>query len=203
MTKAKGWTWRVVCGGLLMSAALQAGTAQDKPTPTPTPAEEAAPKGTTVDAWRKALPAVSEQPADIVPAVPSSEASEETPEMSEKRLTELEGRWLAALQSNDLETLRGILADDFTTPALQTPASLTNKTKYLAQFTPTPNANTQPFANYRLERWRVRLYGALAVVHVWLQPPSTNNNQPVSLLCTDVWQRRGTVWQAITRQCSS
>ncbi len=158
---------------------------------------------TTVDAWRQALPAESEQSSNA-PVVVMDDSSNrvearETPAQVEKRILDLEQKLMEALKGRDSVALKYLLADDFLPVNVNITAAQPDKTRFIEL-----SLKNSELKSYTVEKTTVRVYQSTAVVTVQYKQlaavggAAADNN----FIATDVWVRRGKQWQAVSHHVS-
>jgi hypothetical protein len=157
----------------------------------------------TADAWRQALPQQEEpDPSATVVSDIRRDSAEETREAVERRLGELEQSWADALRTGDAESLRRLLAADFTHAGASTEgATFTlGKADYVAHALRGAKLNA-----HTLDQIKVRIYDGAAVVSGLLVRSEANapGATTADFAFTDVWVRRAGVWRAVSRHLSS
>lgn len=165
--------------------------------------EDEKPKTSTVDAWRGALPE-SEQTSDTPPVVVMDESRDsvetrETAAEIEKRITDLQFRLMEALKKRDSTALNYLLADDFMPVGANITEEQSDKTRYIQSALKNSEIKT-----YAIEKTTVRPYRTTAVVTVRYKQQSVVAGVPsdASFIATDVWVKRGKLWQAVSHHVS-
>ena len=160
-------------------------------------------KTTTSDAWRQAIPE-AEQTSDVPLAVIFGESTErvearETPQQIEKRILELEGRLTEAFKKGDSATLKYLLADEFVPAGAGAGESQPDKTRFIEWALKNPEVKS-----YDLQKTKVRVFPTTAVVTLYYKQQTTVGGAPSesNFVATDVWVRRGKIWQAVSRHVS-
>lgn len=181
-------------GALLLAAAPSlAATAQEKGKEAQKPAS-----GSTVEAWRQALPPEAEtaRPADAAATEAQPSVSREE---AEKSLLALERKWLEALKLRDASALSQIISDDFTLVSPRLVVAAGEREKYFGHAMRDLN-----LASYDLGGLKVRLYGRAAVVSGLLKQSATvaGEDWGGSYLITDVWVSRDGFWRVVSRHAS-
>lgn len=160
-------------------------TAQEKETTKP---------GTTVDAWRQALPpdAEAQRPAEETPGLVSSLPSNEE---TEKTLLSLERSWMDSLKAGDADSLSQIISGGFTFVSPRV-ADVKDRTKYLEYA-----LRDLKLTFYEFDRTRVQLFGRTAIVSGWLKQKVSIGREDWSgtYLITDVWINRDGAWRVVSR----
>jgi ketosteroid isomerase-like protein len=155
----------------------------------------------TADAWRQALPQHEEPDPSVAAAGDARRGSpEETREEIERRLGELEQSWSNAVRAGDADSLRRLLAADFTHagPGAENGAFSLNKAAYVAQAM--RDAKT---GAHRLDQLRVRVYDEAAVVSgLYVRDETAAGGADGDFAFTDVWVRKAGVWRAVSRHLS-
>lgn len=159
---------------------------------------------TTVDAWRGAIPQ-GEQSSDAPPTVITAESRDnvearETPAEIEKRILELQTRFMEALKKRDAATLNYLLADDFAPTEISATDSQTDKNRFIQAAL--KNTDLKSFV---VEKTTVRSYRTAAVVTVRYKQQSGAAGAAASdsgFISTDVWVKRGKLWQAVSHHVS-
>jgi ketosteroid isomerase-like protein len=168
-----------------------AASAQERPKQ----GDDAQKTGGTDGAWRRALPDAE------VTAPPGSGAraaagAEDTPAETEKRLRDLEQKWMDAMKSGDATSLKRFLAADFTLASGRATETLIDKKQYVAETLRDLKVET-----YSLEELRVRVYLDTAVVSGRYKQRATMANEDWSgdFVFTDVWIKQAGGWKAVSR----
>jgi len=159
-------------------------------------------KTTTVDAWRNALPQSETTEAPPVVVMEESkdnvEAAEEEAQI-EKRILELEQRLMEALKQRDSAALKHLLADDFMLAGVNIPGSQPDKTRFIewAQ-------KKLELKSYNVQKTTVRVYPTTAVVTTNYKRQASIAGSPTDgdFIVTDVWVKRGKLWQAVSHHIS-
>ncbi len=181
-------------GALLLAAvSSSAVSAQEKGKESQKPAS-----GSTVDAWRQALPpgAEAEKSAEGAATEAQPRASREE---VEKSLLTLEGKWMEALKLRDASALSQIVSDDFTLVSPRLVVAVGDRGKYFEHV-----MRALDLASYEFEGLTVRLYGRTAVVSGRLKQSATvaGEDWGGSYLITDVWVSRDGFWRVVSRHAS-
>ncbi len=160
-------------------------------------------KTTTVDAWRQALPQ-AEQTSDTPPVVVMEESrdnveAKETATQVEKRILDLELRLMEALKQRDSVALKYLLADSFMPAGLNITESQSDKTSFIEWA-----VKKLELKSYTVEKTTVRVYPTTAVVTVRYKRQATIAGSPSNgdFITTDVWVKRGKLWQAVSHHIS-
>ncbi len=158
---------------------------------------------TTADAWRQALPA-NEQTYDTPAPVVMEESrdnveAKETPAQIEKRILDLEGRLMQALLKRDSVTLKYLLADGFMPAGVNITESQSDKTRFIEWA-----VKNLELKSYTVEKTTVRVYPTTAVVTVRYKRQANIAGSPSNgdFVATDVWVKRGKLWQAVSHHVS-
>lgn len=177
---------------MLVAASLVA-VAQEKGKEAQKPAS-----GSTVDAWRQALPpeTETERPAEGVASDAQPRASREE---IERVLLASERKWMEALKLRDASALSQIISDDFTFVSPQLVIAAGDREKYFNHAMRQLN-----LASYNLEEPTVRLYGRVAVVSGRLKQNAMVGGEDWSgsYFFTDVWVSRDGFWRVVSRHAS-
>lgn len=117
----------------------------------------------------------------------------------EQELVKMENEWARAWQLPDQEALESLLGDDFLLLSERSKGEVVNKRQYIDSTLKLVRGDGFSFA-----RLNVRVYGDAAVVNAWLQQTATFAGRDWSgdFLLTDVWVKRGGLWQAVARHVS-
>ncbi|HXG68847.1 MAG TPA: DUF4440 domain-containing protein [Blastocatellia bacterium] len=117
----------------------------------------------------------------------------------EQEIIKLENEWAAAWQKPDAETLKRILADDFTLTSSLSTGELTDKAGYIDLA-----VNRAKVSEHGFDKTKVRVYGDTAVVNTLFRMKATLDGKDWSgdFLFTDVWVKRGGQWQLVARHAS-
>jgi len=158
---------------------------------------------TTVDAWRQALPE-SEQPSNAAPVLVMEESTDnvearETEAQIEKRILDLERRLMEALKRRDSVALKLLLADDFIPAGMNITESQSDKNRYIEWA-----LKNLELKSYTVEKTTVRSYRTSAVVTVHYKRQAIVAGSPSNgdFIATNVWVRRGKIWQAVAHHVS-
>lgn len=150
--------------------------------------------GSTVDAWRQALPSTAETPG---PAEEMAETAATAPsrEETQKILLALERSWMDSLKAGDADALGQILSGDF---AFASPRAVNGKDriKYLEYA-----LRDLKLVSYEFDKTTVRLFGRTAIISGRLKQRATVKGEDRSgdYLVTDVWINRSGVWRVVSR----
>lgn len=161
------------------------------------------PATTTVDAWRQAIPEaerITDTPATVY-MEESKDAVEtrETPQQIEKRILDLESRLTEAFKKSDSAALKYLLAAEFA--ATGTAETQPDKNRFIEWALKNPELKS-----YTVEKTDVRVFPSTAVVTIYYKQraaasvgkaPAEND-----FVATNVWVRRGKIWQAVSRHVS-
>lgn len=181
--------------GVVMTLVLVASTiAQEKPKQ----GDDAAKSGGTSDAWKRALPERDESASPVEPARATSADVEDSPQVAEKRLREMEQTWANALNSGDGNQLRQILAADFALAGTRASQLVVSKKQYVADAV----RDAKDASALSLDEMQVRLYLGAAVVNGRLRQPAAAGVEGGDLLFTDLWIRGANGWKAVSRHIS-
>jgi len=155
--------------------------------------------GTTVDAWRQALPPEAEIENQLNENATENRART-SPEQLKRDLLVQEDRWMQALKLRDTSTLTQVLADDFSLIDARLPNVSLEKTAYL-DFA----LHDLKLAAYEFIKPTVRLYGKTAIVSSRLKQESSFKGIDSSgaQFVTDVWIYNDGFWRAVSRHVSS
>jgi hypothetical protein len=159
-------------------------------------------KTTTVDAWRTAIPESENVNASPVVVMEESRDNVEGAEdaaQTEKRILDLEQRLMEALKLRDSVALKGLLADDFVFAGVNIPGTQPDKTRFIdwAQ-------KKLEIKSYEVQKTTVRLYLRTAVVTTIYKRQANIAGAPTNgdFVVTDVWVKRGKLWQAASHHIS-
>jgi len=158
---------------------------------------------TTADAWRQALPEgeqVSEtQPVVIVEESRDNVEAAENAAQTEKRILDLQRRLMEAIKGRDSVTLKHLLADDFMPAGANITASQSDKTRFIDW-----TLKNLELKSYVVEKTTVRVYRTTAVVttHYKRQAIVAGSPSDGDFIATDVWVKRGKLWQAVSHHVS-
>jgi len=158
---------------------------------------------TTADAWRQALPEgeqVSEtQPVVIVEESRDNVEAAENAAQTEKRILDLQRRLMEAIKGRDSVTLKYLLADDFMPAGENITASQSDKTRFIDW-----TLKNLELKSYVVEKTTVRVYRTTAVVttHYKRQAIVAGSPSDGNFIATDVWVKRGKLWQAVSHHVS-
>lgn len=158
---------------------------------------------TTVDAWRDAVP-LNEQPPVTAPPVVIEESKdnvegEEQAEQTKKRILDLERRLMEALKGRDSVSLNHLLADDFMSAGVNVSGSQPDK----AGFIDWALKNSE-LKSYALKKIIVRVYENTAIATSQYKRQAMIAGAPSegNFIVTDVWVKRGKLWQAVSHHIS-
>lgn len=156
--------------------------------------------GSTVDAWRQALPPEAEAETRSGTGEANGAPGRPSREEIEKGLIELEMKWMDALKLRDAGTLGQIIADDFVSVSPHAPGLVSDRARYLENAT-----RELKLTSYEFEGLTVRLYGRTAIVSGRLtQTAGAANGADLggSYFFTDVWVGRDGAWRVVSRHVS-
>lgn len=186
----------LVIGALILFTLTNINAQAQNPTKTDSDKKET----TTVDAWREALPQ-NEQPSYITDDQNNkdTEENEETAADIEKKVTDLEYKLSDAYYKRDSVALKQLLADDFMPAGVNLTAPNTGKTQYIKWAV--KNSGLQ---SYVIDKIMVRVFGitAIATVNYKKETAAANASSNDNLTATDVWVKKGTVWQLVSHHIS-
>lgn len=155
----------------------------------------------TLDAWRKALPEGEQpdQPMVVMEESRDNVETRETPAQIEKRVLDLEGRLMEALKQRDSAALSYLLADGFIPAGLNVTEAQSDKTRFIEWA-----LKNSELKSYIVEKTTVRVYPSTAVVTVRYkrQASSAGASSDGDFIATDVWVKRGKLWQAVSHHVS-
>ncbi|MDQ3635357.1 MAG: nuclear transport factor 2 family protein [Acidobacteriota bacterium] len=159
-------------------------------------------KTTTIDAWRQALPQSEVNPNDLPAPLNEPQEVEENVESAaeiEKNITGLEMKLMTALKQGDSATLSYLLADDFVPVGEMFNDSQADKLAYINWASKNSNLKS-----HKLDKIIVRVYGTTAVttVHYKNQEKANGSSINEDFIVTDVWVKRGSLWQAVSHHIS-
>ncbi len=164
--------------------------------------EDEKPKTTTVDAWRNALP--QSETTGIPPAVVMEESTDnveaaEDAAQTEKRILDLEQRLMEAIKQRDSVALKSLLADDFMPTGVNISRAQPDKTRFIEW-----TQKNLELKSYTVEKTSVRVYQRTAVVTVNYKRQATIAGVPSDgdFVATNVWIKRGKLWQAVSQHIS-
>ncbi len=148
---------------LLVAAPSFAVTTQEKGKEVQKPAS-----GSTVDAWRQALP----PEAEVVDSAEGEAAAAAQPRASreeiEAGLLALERKWMEALKLRDASALSQIISDDFALVSPRLVVAAGEREKYFQHA-----MRDLSLTSYDFEELKMRLYGRVAVVSGRLKQSAT------------------------------
>lgn len=153
--------------------------------------------GTTIDAWKEALPQL-ESANDATSTVRVAEW--DSPVEIEKSLNDLERDWMIALKAGNSGMLKRLLAPEFTLSSTKAAQGwVIGRNQYLKQ-----NFSDWRIESHGLDGLEVHVYGNTAVVHGWYkqQPAVVGEGREGDFLFTDVWVQRAGNWKAVSRHLS-
>jgi len=160
-------------------------------------------EATTADAWRQALPE-GEQPSNVAPVYVMEESTDnvetrETETQIEKRILDLEGRLMEALKRRDSVALKQLLADDFIPAGLNITELQSDKNRYIEWA-----LKNLELKSYTVGKTTVRSYRTTAVVTVHYKRQAIVAGSPSDgdFIATNVWVRRGKIWQVVAQHVS-
>lgn len=173
--------WTLVCAASLTVIAKAQEKEKQKP-------------GTTIDAWRQALPPESEaqRPAEEMPGVaPALPSNDET----QQALLSLERRWMDSLKVGDADSLNQIISADFTFASPRV-IDVRDRIKYLEHA-----LRDLKLTSYEFDKTTVRVFGRTAIVSGLLKQKATVRGEDWggSYLITDVWISRDGNWRVVSR----
>ncbi len=116
----------------------------------------------------------------------------------EKLFLDLETKWMNAWKNKDVETVREILADDFTLTSSLSTGALVDKEDWIAKLA------IYNCTEFRFDKIKVRVYGNTSVVNTWFHQEATANGKDWSgdFLITDVWVKKDENWQVVARHAN-
>ena len=114
----------------------------------------------------------------------------------EQEIINLAHEWIEAAGQHDRTSLERILAEDFEIAGWLPEGQLGNRQTYIEDCL-RPVALEQP--SYRYDRWRIRVFGDLAVVNCTLEIHAlvAGSNWGGLFLHTHVWVKRAGRWQVV------
>lgn len=150
--------------------------------------------GTTVEAWRQALPPETEtqlpveETVEVSPSLPSKDDIRKT-------LLALELAWMESLRVRDADSLSQIISGDFTFTSPRVIDGL-DRVKYLESV-----LGDLKLTSYEFNRTTVRLFGRTAIVSGLLKQKATMKGEDWggNYLVTDVWISREGTWRVVSR----
>lgn len=163
--------------------------------------DDKTPQTTTLDAWRRALPGFEEVTSTSAANTPNApeeleENSESAAEIQQK-IIDSEKRFLQAFKQKDSAALTLLLADDFMPAGDALVENQADKTGFIERI-----AGDKTYGSYDLEKINVRVYGATAVSTVYyLKNPESPGGRD-GLVTTNVWVKRGDLWQVVSHHTS-
>lgn len=154
---------------------------------------------TTIDAWREALPSSEQSPYAVADESKDNAEEEEAAAEIEKRVIDLELKLMEALKRRDSVTLKSLLADDFLPAGVNIVGSQSGKTRYVSWA-----LKNLELKSYDIEKITVRVYAATAVATVHYKRQAAIGGSPSDgdFVATDVWVKRGKLWQAVSHHIS-
>lgn len=158
-------------------------------------------KTTTVDAWRNAIPEGENTSPPVVVMEESTDNVEaaENAAQTEKRILDLEQRLMEALKGRDSIALKGLLADDFVFAGVNIPGAQPDKIRFIdwAQ-------KKLEIKSYDIKKTSMRIYRTTAIVTTNYKRQATTAGAPTDgdFVVTDVWVKRGKLWQAVSHHVS-
>ena len=159
-------------------------------------------ESTTAGAWRQAMPEAEETSNGLSVVMDESKdnvENRETTAETEKRILGLQRRLMEAHKQRDLVALKQLLADDFVPVGANLTPIQTDKTRYIewAQ-------KNLDLKSYTLGKITVRVYRTTALVTVPYKQQATIGGLPADgdFIATDVWVKRGKLWQAVSHHVS-
>lgn len=111
----------------------------------------------------------------------------------DQALLDFEHRWIDALLHKDVQTLDGLLADDFLDNAYN--GNAYSKKEILARL----SQGGPTFPSLRLEEVQVRVYGGNVGIVTGVNVVKTDGG-PVRVRFTDVFRNKSCVWRAVSAQ---
>jgi len=149
--------------------------------------------GTTVDAWRQALPpeAEAQKQVEEMPGSTTMPSHDET----QKTLLSIERGWMESLRVGDADSLSQIIPGDFTF-ANPHVIEVMDRAKYLEH-----SLRDLKLTSYEFDKTTVRLFGRTAIVSGLLKQKATIKGEDWggNYLFTDVWIRRDGIWRVVSR----
>ncbi len=150
--------------------------------------------GTTVDAWRQALPPETEAPGPVE-EIPEVAASPPSSVETRKTLLLLEQTLMESLKVGDADSLSQIISSDFmfASPRI---VDFMDRNKYLEYA-----LRDLKLTSYAFDKPTVRLFGRTAVVSGLLKQKATVKGEDWggNYLVTDVWISREGNWRVVSR----
>jgi len=138
--------------------------------------------------------------AEYKPASTGSEKSGSAPAFSPEtqQFVNLEQDWMKAVANHDLEALRRLMSPEFTLTSAYSTGDLTSRDQFLQ------NIQTVKQDEFSFYDASVKIYGDVAVLKARVKDNYTMNGQDRSgdYLLTDVWVKRDSQWQVVTRHSS-
>jgi ketosteroid isomerase-like protein len=118
---------------------------------------------------------------------------------TERKLTQLEHQWFAAVMERDLDRLERLLGEEFTLTTGRPGNEIRTRQEYLDV-----TRDRYAIESFEFEQLEVLPYGHVAVVRSRYRQAGSMDGEDRSqaFLMTDVWVRRGGRWQAVTRHVS-
>lgn len=122
-------------------------------------------------------------------------------EQTAQKIRKLAHDWLDAVRKRDNQALDVILADDFLISGWQPDGQLAGKRFYIEDCLKDVAVEQ---SSYRFSKWKIRVYGELAIVNCGLEVHAILNKQNWGgeFVITDVWIRQGGAWRVLTRHTS-
>ncbi len=156
--------------------------------------KEKAKPGTTIDAWRMALPSDSgaQGPGEEMAVVDSASP---TGSEERQRLLALERSWMDSLKLRDVDSLSQIIALDFTFASPRM-AEVKDRGQYLAYA-----VGELKLTSYEIDKMTVRLFGRTAIVSAHFKQKASVAGEDWSgnYLVTSVWLNRNGTWRVVNR----
>ena len=120
----------------------------------------------------------------------------ETPKSDTAEIARLEDRWLKAIETADIATLKSILADDFIRP-IPLSAQFVTKSQLVDYYKSRKPAATPP---KHIENFSVTFYGTTAIARGNVVANDPTGQVVARNLFTDVFVFRDGRWQAVSAQ---
>lgn len=189
-----GWKYKLYRGCLFVAVTMVFSLtcpAQEKP-------KEQRESGTTVDAWRNAIPDVENRSSASEIEAADTRVRTSVAEI-EKTLFDLEHRWMTAIKLRDAAQLEQVVTDDFVFVSPRLTGSVRDRNQYFAH-----SLRDLSLLSFSLENLKVRLYGRTALVSgsLTMNAAVAGDDWSGTYVITDVWINREGFWRAVSRHAS-
>jgi len=112
--------------------------------------------------------------------------------------SQLERKWMSAVQTRDAATLEQMLDESFVCTAWSSTGELTSRAEYIG------SVDAAEFGGCHVDVYHVQQLDSIAIVRCLLTCDCTfgQRSWSASFLVTDVWVRQGKSWRAVSRHAS-